>query len=123
MFFATAFREWDDPGVAFATSGTWYARSGEAQGARLRGLRFDNHLPTTHLPHKHLIRNHPHARERERLRHIQARGVRLIACGLSQQALDLAQRSGLLALLHGGLQPDLEQALQVALLAVQDDAG
>ena len=77
MFFATAFREWDDPGVAFATSGTWYARSGEAQGARLRGLRFDNHLPTTHLPHKHLIRNHPHARERERLRHIQARGVRL----------------------------------------------
>ena len=39
MFFPTAIRECDDPGVAFATSGTWYARSREAQGARLRRLR------------------------------------------------------------------------------------
>ncbi|HMN21257.1 MAG TPA: SulP family inorganic anion transporter [Ottowia sp.] len=49
-----------------------------------------------------------------------ARGVRLIACGLSLQALDLAQRSGLLALLHGGLQPDLAHALQAALLTLED---
>ena len=42
-------------------------------------------------------------------------GVQLIVCGLSAQPLDLAQRSGLPALLHGGLQPDLDTALALAL--------
>ena len=45
----------------------------------------------------------------------QAQGVRLIVCGLAAQPLDMARRSGLLALIEADRQPDLAAAM----LAVQ----
>jgi SulP family sulfate permease len=52
------------------------------------------------------------------VQHCRKRGVRLVVCGLMHQPLDMARRSGLLALLEGQVEPDLARGLAAAL----DDA-
>jgi SulP family sulfate permease len=49
----------------------------------------------------------------------QTKGVRLVVCGLNHQPLDIARRSGLLALLGNDTAPDLAGALSLALASVQ----
>ena len=52
-----------------------------------------------------------------------AKGVRLIACGLMAQPLDIARRTGLLAQLQAELRPDVAQAIAAALEGLRAPAG